>query len=66
MPIFSIKFRKLVISNWSHYLLFLRACLVGGIFFFGSKLYENHFQKIEIKTSFQIIIFTLFAFGYHF
>ena len=38
---------------------FVRACLEGRFLFLFSKQYENDFQKNEIETSFQIIIFTL-------
>ena len=34
-----------------------RVWLVGGFMFLFSKQYKNNFQKIELETSFQIIIF---------
>ena len=45
---------------------YIRAWLEWGFLFFFSKQYKNNFQKIEIETSFQIIIFILYVFGFHF
>ena len=43
----------------------LRTCLIGGFLFLFSKKIWNIFQKIEIKASFQIIVFILYVFGSH-
>ena len=55
-------FRKLVRELWIYKVLFSKRIF----FFFFLKQYKNNFQKIEIGTSFQIIIFTLYLFVYHF
>ena len=44
----------------------IRASLVGGFLFLFSKQYKNNFQKIELETSFQIIIFIFYVFDSHF
>ena len=44
----------------------LRGLIDGGFLFLYSKQYKNNFQKIELETSFQIIIFIFYMFGSHF
>ena len=43
-----------------------RAWLIGGFFILFSKQCKNNFQKIELETSFQIIVFIFYMFGSHF